>query len=60
MTHQYRVQYLLILQIFFGNIFLGGLEYVGHFFASVAHVVFLSDGWIRTQTAAIATRALPT
>ncbi len=34
----------------------GGLECVGHSFAYVAHFVFLRDVWIRTQTAAVATR----
>jgi hypothetical protein len=35
---------------------LGGLECVGHSFAYVAHFVFLRDVWIRSQTAAVASR----
>ena len=34
--------------------FFGGLECVGHYFAYVAHVWFLRDVWIRTQSAAVA------
>jgi hypothetical protein len=36
--------------------FFGGLECVGHSFASVAHFVFLRDVWIRTQRAAVASK----
>jgi hypothetical protein len=39
------------------NFLLGGLECVGHSFASAALFVFLRDVWIRTQRAA---DALPT
>jgi hypothetical protein len=35
----------------------GGLECVGHFFAYVAHFVFLRDVWIRTQRAAVESRS---
>jgi hypothetical protein len=34
--------------------FFGGLECVGHSFAYVAHLWFLRDIWIRTQSAAVA------
>ncbi len=34
--------------------FFGGLECVGHSFAYVAHLWFLRDVWIRTQSAAVA------
>ncbi len=34
----------------------GGLEFVGHSFAYVAHFVFLRNVWIRTQRAAVASR----
>jgi hypothetical protein len=37
-------------------IFFGGLECVGHSFAYVAHFVFLRDGWIRTQRAAVSSK----
>jgi hypothetical protein len=40
--------------ILFFILFFGGLECVGHCFAYVAHFVFLRDGWIRTQRAAVA------
>ncbi len=42
--------------------FLGGLECVDHSFAYeyVAHFVFLTDDWIRTQRAALEAGALPT
>ncbi len=43
-----------LLQSIFLYIFLGGLECVGHSFAYVAHLWFLSDVWIRTQSAAVA------
>ncbi len=36
--------------------FFGGLECVGHSFAYVAHIVSLRDVWIRTQSAAVASR----
>ncbi len=35
-------------------VFFGGLECVGHSFAYVAHLWFLRDVWIRTQSAAVA------
>ncbi len=35
-------------------IFFGGLECVGHSFAYVAHLWFLRNVWIRTQSAAAA------
>ena len=35
-------------------IFFGVLECVGHSFANVAHLWFLRDVWIRTQSAAVA------
>jgi hypothetical protein len=34
--------------------FFGGLECVGHSFAYVAHLLFLRDVWIRTQSTAVA------
>ncbi len=34
----------------------GGLEFVAHSFAYVAHFVFLRDVWIGTQSAAVASR----
>jgi hypothetical protein len=34
--------------------FFSGLECVGHSFAYVAHLRFLRDVWIRTQSAAVA------
>ncbi len=37
-------------------IFFSGLECVGHFFAYVAHFVFLGNVWIRTQRDAVACR----
>ncbi len=39
---------------FFFVYFFGGLECVGHSFADVAHLWFLRDVWIRTQSAAVA------
>jgi hypothetical protein len=36
--------------------FFGGLECVGHFFAYVAHFVFLRNVCIRTQRAAVASK----
>ncbi len=39
---------------FFFFYFFGGLECVGHSFAYVAHLWFLRDVWIRTQSAAVA------
>ena len=41
---------------FFLYIFFGGLECVGQSFAYVAHFVFLRDVWIRTRSAAGASR----
>ncbi len=41
------------LKLFFVYCF-GGLECVGHSFAYVAHLLFLRDVWIRTQSAAVA------
>jgi len=37
-------------------IFFGGLEFIGHFFAYVAHFIFLRGVWIRAQRAAVAFR----
>ncbi len=42
-----------IPDFFFFDIFFGGLECVGHSFAYVAHLWFLRDVWIRTQSAAV-------
>ncbi len=39
---------------FFFVYFFGGLECVGHSFAYIAHLCFLRDVWIRTQSAAVA------
>ncbi len=39
---------------FFNFNFFGGLDRVGHSFAYVAHLLFLRDVWIRTQSAAVA------
>ena len=36
--------------------FFGGLEFVCHSFAYVAHFVFLRDVWLRTQRAGVASR----
>jgi hypothetical protein len=44
---------------FFVNFF-DGLEYIGHFFAYVAHFVFMRDVWIRTQKLPQQAGALPT
>ncbi len=41
-------------KMFFFVYFFGGLECVGHSFAYVAHLWFLRDVWIRTQSAAVA------
>ncbi len=41
---------------FFFLYYFGGLECVGQSFDYVAHFVFLRDVWIRTQTAAVASR----
>ncbi len=38
----------------FSVYFFGGLECVGHSFAYVAHLWFLRDVWIRTQSTAVA------
>ncbi len=43
-----------IFILFFFLFFFGGLECVGHSFAYVAHLWFLRDVWIRTQSAAVA------
>ena len=43
-----------IFFFFFFVYFFGGLECVGHSFAYVAHLWFLRDVWIRTQSAAVA------
>ncbi len=43
-----------ILYFFFFVYFFGGLECVGHSFAYVAHLWFLRDVWIRTQSTAVA------
>jgi hypothetical protein len=52
----------VFFSIFLLYIFLifGGLECVGHFFAYVAHFVFLRDVWIRTQRVVVQAGALPT
>ncbi len=42
------------IHIFFFVYFFGGLECVGHSFAYVAHLWFLRDVWIRTQSTAVA------
>jgi hypothetical protein len=47
---------LAFFYIFIFYIFFGGLEYVSHSFAYVAHFVLLRDVWIRTQRAAVASR----
>ncbi len=44
----------MIENLFFLYIFFGGLECVGHSFAYVAHLWFLRDVWIRTQSTAVA------
>ncbi len=41
-------------------IFFGVLGCVGHFFAYVAHFVFLRDVWIQTQGAPVASRRATT
>jgi hypothetical protein len=46
---------LLLLLAPLLNVF-GGLEWVGHAFAYIAHLVFLRYVWIRTQRAAAANR----
>ncbi len=38
------------------NDFFGGIQCIGHFFAYVAHFIFLSDVWIRTHGAAVTSR----
>jgi hypothetical protein len=45
------------VRLYFFCIFFCGLECVGHYFAYVAHFVFLGDVWIRTQRAAVASRS---
>jgi hypothetical protein len=41
--------------------FFGGLEFVGHSFAYVAHFIFMRDFCIRTQRSEVASRrAIPT
>jgi hypothetical protein len=47
--------FLLLLLASLLNVF-GGLEWVGHAFAYVAHLVFLRYVWIRTQRYAVANR----
>jgi hypothetical protein len=42
------------LHILFFGYFFGRLECVGHSFAYVAHLWFLRDVWIRTQSTAVA------
>ncbi len=49
---RYKSFYFILFFFFF----FGGLECVGHFFAYVAHFVFLRDVWIQTQRAAVASR----
>ncbi len=46
--------YIVSISYAFFCIFFGGLECVGHSFAYVAHLWFLRDVWIRTQSAAVA------
>jgi hypothetical protein len=46
---------LLVLKSFFVYSFCG-LDCVGHFFAYVAHFVFLRNEWIQTQKDALASR----
>ncbi len=44
----------MLSEWFYFSLFIGGQECVGHSFAYVAHLYFLGDVWIRTQSAAIA------
>ncbi len=46
--------YKMVFVITFFVYFFGGLECVGHSFPYVAHLWFLRDVWIRTQSAAVA------
>jgi hypothetical protein len=50
------LRFLQLNKCYFFVYFLGGLEFVGHSFAYVAHFVFLKDVWIRTHTAGVASR----
>ncbi len=52
--HGYTFHVRLVLNFFFLYIFFCGLECVGHSFAYVAHLWFLKDVWIRTQSTAVA------
>jgi hypothetical protein len=47
---EYNLNYIYIFFVYF----FGGLECVGHSFAYVAHLWFLRDVWIRTQSTAVA------
>ncbi len=47
---------LFKIKCFFFVYFVGGLECVGHSFASVAHFAVFRDVWIRTQRAAVPSR----
>ncbi len=49
----YRLPPRRLFKLFF-CIFFGGLEFVGHSFAYVAHLWFLRDVWIQTQSTAVA------
>ncbi len=46
----------IFLYLYFFFLGGGGLECVGHSFAYVAHLWFLRDVWIRTQSAAVASK----
>jgi hypothetical protein len=48
--HYYMLRYCNMFFLYF----FGGLECVGHSFAYFAHLWFLWDAWIRTQSAAVA------
>jgi len=45
------------LLLFCTYILLGGLMVIGHFFAYVAHFIFLRDFWIRIQSAVVTSMA---
>ncbi len=53
---QQKIYYGQVMRrtFFFFVYFFGGLECVGHSFAYVAHLWFLRDVWIRTQSADVA------
>ncbi len=50
---------LILIKYFLCEIF-GGLEYFGHFFAYVAHFVFLKDVWYGPRELPLQAGALPT